>query len=275
MMGYKPSKRLSKDLVRALMVALFLVGSAGVAGAQQSSDGEKAKAYYDQGVSAFFNKNYSQAITYFQRANALDPDPVVLYNISLAHSKLGNAEDALVASLKAAEMGGLPEDTALKNTARIRGYERIIRARSAADARSAQAAQHKELKSPGAGAPDSASDSAVGALGWVGVGTAGAGAAALFGSGVVSLLLRADIDDYEHFRTSGEYERARAMQDKIDERQFYGKLMLYSGVGLVALGTTLWAVDYFGNAETQTTAMPALGGALGPDGAHVQARWRF
>src|SRR5690554_7564305 len=195
MMGLKASNMMRKYLSRGLMVALLLIFSAGAAGAQESTDGEKAKAYYDQGVNAFFKKNYSQAITYFQRANALDPDPVVLYNISLAQSKLGNAEDALVASLKTEQMGGLPEDTALKNTARIRAYERIVRARSAANARGARAqgTLNKNLKT----LPADASDSTMGALGWVGVGTAGAGAAALFGSGVLSLLLRADFDDYE------------------------------------------------------------------------------
>src|SRR5690554_8140872 len=105
MMGLKASNMMRKYLSSGLMVALLLIFSAGAAGAQESRDGEKGKAYYDQGVNAFFKKNYSQGITYFQRANALDLDPVVLYNFSLAQSKLGNSEGGLGASVKTGELG--------------------------------------------------------------------------------------------------------------------------------------------------------------------------
>lgn len=288
-------KHLLGALFGALLVALLLVFSAGNAFAQGATTGEKAEAYYNKGVNAFFNKEYSLAITYFQRANALDPNPVVLYNISLAQSRLGNAAEALSASVKADEMGGLPEDTEVKNRARMHGYQLIIRARKITDAQASKAIAEAEAsqagESPQAGAAherafdgsafdsQDAPDSGMGVLGWGGVGAAGVGVAALVGSGVLSFMLRDDLDSYEGARVAGEYDRARDLQDTIDDRQSLGQIMLYSGAGLVALGGALWAVDYFGGSETQesgdTLSQPTLGGSVGSSAASVQANWRF
>ncbi|TDP72061.1 hypothetical protein [Bradymonas sediminis] len=271
-----------KYLLGGLLFSLLLACSAGSAVAQEPASGENAKAYYNKGVEAFFNKNYSLAITYFQRANALDPDPVVLYNISLAQSRLGNAPEALSASLKADAMGGLPDDTSLKNRARIRAYQRVVGAQKIAGAKAkADQALAKSVKAPqagGAGVPPG-SEAGMGALGWAGVGAASVGAAALVGTGVLNFMLSEDLDNYEKARTAGEYERALDLQNTIESRQSLGQIMLYSGAGLVALGGALWAVDYFGSAEVQESAdaslKPALSGSVGPDGARVGALWRF
>lgn len=284
-------------LLGASLIALLLVLSAANAFAQDSGSGEKAEAYYNKGVNAFFNKEYSLAITYFQRANALDPNPVVLYNISLAQSRLGNAAEALSASVKADEMEGLPADTLLKNKARMHGYRLIIRAEKLADAQAAKAiAQAEALKAEEAGAPEAElseedvfggdafdsqdmPDAGMGVLGWAGIGTAGVGVAALVASGVLSVMLSDDLDSYESARVAGEYDRARGLQDTINDRQSLGQIMLYSGAGLLALGGALWAVDYFGGSETKesgdTLSQPTLGGSVGASGASVQANWRF
>src|SRR5690625_2089135 len=119
----RPCRRTPYSLRLLVAAILSLTLPLYSSSAEDSYTDELADAYYEQGVEALFNKNYSLAITYLQRAHALDPDPVVLYNISLAESRLGNTREALRAALQADEMGQMPEDTAIKNSGRIRAFQ--------------------------------------------------------------------------------------------------------------------------------------------------------
>lgn len=276
----KSVTRISHPLVVLIAAAMLLAGQVdavyaqdGGGGEQESSDVKKAEAYYKKGVTAFFNKKYSLAITYFQRANALDPDPVVLYNISLAQSRLGNAQEALDAALEAKRMGGLPADTAQKNEFRIVAYRRALNARGIAEALRPKA--QVEPTEP-ASADE---DGGMSAIGWAGVGTAGVGAAALIGAGVLNFVVQGNLDEYDTARADGDYGRATGLKNDIADRQSMGRVMLYSGAGLLAVGGALWAYDFFGGQDTDTGAARAerasVFGAVGADGASVQLRWDF
>lgn len=246
---------------------------------QGASDEKKAEAYYNKGVEAFFKKKYSLAITFFQRANALDPDPVVLYNISLAHSKMGNAKEALAAALEAQQMGDLPEDTALKNQFRIIGYRRILSARGVTEAinppgQAEVDPNKKVLNEPDPDEPEP--EDGMSALGWTGIGTAGVGLAALVGAGGMSFLVSDNLTEYDTAQADGDYERAKGLQSDIRDRQSLGRVMLYSGAGLAAVGGALFAYDFFGGAESAGSgSSTSLSGAVDADGASVQLRWTF
>lgn len=246
--------------------------------AQQPPGGEKAEAYYNKGVDAFFNKEYSQAITYFQRAHTLDPNPVVLYNISLAHAKLGNVPEALGAALEAQKMGGLPEDTTLKNQARIRAFQRALTAEKLSKTLASRAAV-ATAEPPTAPPAQPAERDGMGVLGWTGIGIAGAGVATLAGVGVLNFMLADDVDAYDKARAAGDFDTANTLYDDINDRQSIGQIMLYSGIGLVAVGGALWAVDYFGVMEStprdESRARTALFGTVAPGHASVQAQWQF
>lgn len=258
-----------------LAAALLTLPSAGWAqgAAENPDDPDKAEAYYQQGVNAFFNKNYSLAVTYFKRANALDPDPVVLYNISLAQSRLANADEALDAAEEAARMGGLPEDTALKNQARIRAYQRIIAAESTAQALAPEDAPAAQGTAPAPGVAEA--PPAVGTVGWVGIGTASAGALTLAGAGLLALMVRNDLDEYDTARADGDYERARALQQDVRDGQSIGQILLYSGAGLLAVGATLWAVDFFADQESAPASSLSMRAGAAPGEAGVQLHFNF
>lgn len=267
--------------LRALLIiaALSMTSLPLTAWAQQPAGGEKAEAYYNKGVDAFFNKEYSQAITYFQRAHTLDPNPVVLYNISLAHAKLGNVPEALDAALQAQKMGGLPDDTTLKNQARIHAFRRVLTAEKLAAARAPRAEVGATDLPPASVTAQPADRDGMGALGWTGIGLAGAGVATLAGVGVLNFMLADDVETYDKARAAGDFDTANAMYDDINDRQFIGQIMLYSGVGLVAVGGALWAVDYFGVMESaprdESRARTAVFGTVAPGHASVQAQWQF
>jgi tetratricopeptide (TPR) repeat protein len=250
---------------------------------QIEANKKKAKAYYDKGVKAFFEKNFPEAITYFQRAHSLDPDPVQLYNISLAYSKMGNAADALTAALEAQKVGGLPKDTAFKNQFRIIGYRRVIVAKSVTEAINPPKAQVSEdttdaqdADKPAVKRPDNAQDRGLSTVGWAGLGTAGLGAGALVGAGVLNFIVAGNMDEYDTARADGDYGRASGLYSDIGDRQDMGRVLLYSGAGLVAVGGALFAYDYFGSTETTGSADQAsVFGAVDSDGVNVQVRWAF
>ncbi len=233
-----------------------------------ADNAKKAQVYYQSGVKAYFNKKYSLAITYFERANALDPDPVVLYNISLAQSKLGNAKEALDAALQAQTIGGLPKDTARKNRYRIVAFRRALAAQSVCEA-----------INPPAKAKVAKEDAHFGAVGWSGVGAAGLGAAALIGAGVLDIVVSGNMDKYDSARADGNYQSAKSLRADITSGQQLGRVMLYSGVGLVAVGGALFAYDFFDMGESphdrSHVDLASVSGSVGADRASVQLRWTF
>lgn len=236
----------------------------------EASDKKKAEVYNEKGVQAFFEKKYGQAIVYFQRAHELDPDPVLLYNISLAHSKMGNPADALEAAIEAKKYGGLPEDTAHKNEFRIVAYRRAIKARQTAEAINPPVTVKDEKKD------EVPRDEGLSVLGWTGVGTAGVGVAALIGAGVVNFIVAGNLDEYDTARADGDYGRASGLHDDIQSRQEMGRVMLYSGAGLAIVGGALFAYDYFGSPEAPADDEGAsVFGTVDSDGASVQLRWNF
>ncbi len=273
--------RLNHFAVSFIVAAAVLGGAVSSASAQQKvdsvestdqSDERKAEAYYEKGVDAFFNKKYSLAISYFQRANELDPDAVFLYNISRAHAKLGNPGDALEVALEADAKGGLPEDTAQKNRHRIVAYGRAAAAEDVCEALNPPVGELDE------DTPDSSKEG-LGVVGWTGVGLASAGAASLLGAGAMTFIVSGNLDEYDTARADGDYERARGLHSDIGDRQEMGRLMLYSGAGLVAAGGAMFAWDYFGGQEsapdTDDDAKTAIFSTVDADGASVQFRLEY
>lgn len=269
--------RQPRSLIAVLLAALLLAtippGSA--LAEQEPTNEELAEAYYEQGVEAYFNQNFPLAITYLQRAHALDPDPVVLYNISLAHSRLGNTREALRAALQAEEMGGMPEDTALKNMGRIRAFQLQVTAEEITQALAPPEAPQAQLPTPPSTPSPLEPPPAIRPLGWIGIGTAGAGALALAGAGVLTLIVGDQIESYNSARQGGDYNRALEIQEQIGNQQLLGQILLYSGAGLFAVGGTLWAIDFFGNSAGDTPAQLSLSGSASPERATLQLRLNF
>lgn len=274
--------RQTRALAAVLMAAFlsFTLPSQIAAAQEEPSDEELAQAYYEQGVEAFFNKNYSLAITYFQRANALDADPVVLYNISLAQSRLGNIPEALQAALQAQEMEGMPEDTALKNLARIRAFQLQMTAEEIAHALiPPEEVEAQAAASPSPAPPLPQQESGPSPLAWAGIGTASAGALAIATTGVLTLIVGNKIEEYNSARQDGDYEGALALQKQIGDQQMVGQILLYSGAGLIAIGGTLWAIDFLTQPKADSSpgalSQLSLSGFARPDGATLQVRWDF
>src|SRR5690554_2510925 len=125
-----------------LLITAFClsVGTAGVifpspAAAQESEptaqELEKAQAHFAKGAQFFSEQRYAEAIVEFLSAYKYKPDPMLQYNISVAHARLGNIEEAYRAALRAdAASDKMPEKAVPVNAARARASERLLRARA-------------------------------------------------------------------------------------------------------------------------------------------------
>lgn len=256
----------------AVSVLIFaVVGMAPEVHAQSKK--KEARQLAQRGAKAFVKKDYAMAVTYFQRAASLDPNPVLLFNLSLAHSRVGNVQDAREAAQRAINMGSenVPEDTWVKLHARRDAYDRALAAQAMAQE---LAPDDPEISmGPGDGGEGGQTTvgksvepgSPIGALGWTGAATGVVGVGMLAGAGLVTAGVRADIDAYNDARVAGNFDRARQLQDDVDQGQQLGQILLYSGAGLAAVGTGLFVFDLVNGAETEKKATlltaPTRGGA--------------
>ena len=236
----------------AVIVAAVLY-TPGVASAQSDA---RAKAYqlYQQGVEAYKEGDYERAATYMEDAVEIHRNPVVFYNLSLAYSKLGRAEDALGAAETASNMDGdMPAETALKNRARIRAYRATLTGAAVAE----------DVAS--SGPPDVDTDLSL--VGWSGAATAGVGAVLLGTALVMNGAIGNKIDNYEAALDDGELNSARRLYDEIQRQQTTASITVLSGTALLVAGTGVLVYDLFFYEETQQAR---LGGAISPNAAMLQ-----
>jgi tetratricopeptide (TPR) repeat protein len=265
----------------ALTVLIFAVAGVAPDAHAQSNKKEEAQQLAQKGAKAFVKKDYAMAVTYFQRAASLDPNPVLLYNLSLAHSKLGNVSDAKDAAQRAIDMGKeqMPEDTWVKLHARLDAYDRALEARSIATSLAPDEPEVSDRDDGGTTDPDTTvrkdvdTKSPISALGWAGAATGVVGVGLLAGAGLVNADVRASIDSYDEARRAGEFDRARQLESDIESGQQLGQILLYSGAGLAAVGAGLFIVDVVNGSESESRA--AVFGAPSPNGASVTFHLRF
>jgi tetratricopeptide (TPR) repeat protein len=274
----------SSPLTWILSAGLALLGTAAPLASAQAQDsgqskGEKAKKYYKKGMQHFYEEDYPMAITNFKRANSISPNATLSYNISIAYSRMGKPDEALTASLEAKERGGLPKDTLAKNDGRIAAYRRAIKAErlagggeesggatSGGQASNQTNASQGGSQNAGGGqsAPPPRTDSGGGALQIVGI-SVGVGGLAMLGSAIgIGANVSSKIDEKRTAENNGRFERAKQLRSEIGSQQTLGQVLLYSGIGATAVGTTLFILDATSSSSSgqavNVTGGPTRGG---------------
>jgi tetratricopeptide (TPR) repeat protein len=167
-------------MLRTLILALAL--AAGPAGAQTPTD--EARAEFDAGRAAFRARDFAAARARFERAYALDPSPVLLYNLARACEESGDAEKAVDYFRLYLERDPQADDRADVER-RIRVMEAIVARERAAKAAAEAAAKPPAPPSVAAATPPPAEARPewLVPVSWaaVGVGAAALGAATWFG----------------------------------------------------------------------------------------------
>jgi hypothetical protein len=250
-----------------LLIALFLTTTSLVmsptpAHAQDTEESEQqaAERFFGEGARAYIKGDYAGAVVQFLKAYQSSPDPMILYNLSLAYVGAGNLKRALTAAEKADESGALPEDIRPRNRARIVGLRTAITARGdvVRAARRIEMARKKNAepsisnpakpaKSTPTTIPAPPPVDAFGAVGWTGVGLQVVGVGVLSYAFVLHQQLGEDIDAFKR-------NPSAAQKRRLDEEQTFGQALLYSGAGLAALGTGLLFYDLFNGPENPSEA---------------------
>lgn len=231
----------------------------------EQADMERAQEAFDEGARYYYDGDYSSAIVEFRRANQIHPHPIFQHNIARSHLELDRPDRALNAALEAEKRADeLPPDAAATNSAIIAGYQAVSKSH---DRIEEMGADVEDIDDPMAAAPASR----WGGLGWAGAGALGAGLAALGGAAIF---------DRRVYSGKNELEEADDMpndefieeRDSLQRQQTTGLAMLWSGIALGAVGTSLIVWELATTPEIDGGEM-AVSPSVDRPGVRVLMRW--
>lgn len=231
----------------ALLASSILFISASAA----AQDFEQVQLHFDNGVRLYEEGKYDAAIDEFQKGYALYPDPVLLYNISMAHGKMGRMDQSLAVA-QLAHSTGLEDPDRTQNLARISALQASQNSRDiASNAAVARA------NSP------SGADTWLGRTDWrfwAGAGAVGLGVGSLVIGAVVDSGISDTIEAYEAAADAGETATYIRLRNTINDDQGTAIGLYVVGGLLVAGGGALMTWSAM---ENQTFAVvPTRGGAV-------------
>ncbi len=233
-----------------LIIALLLAPTESFAQAPSQEMVAQAEAHFQTGAEWYTTGEYSKAIVEFLKGYNIVPNAMFLYNISLSYAKLGNPADALMYAERAQSEVGMPEDVASRNSGRIGA----LRVRLSGIEVIKQVSNLTVAVAPPVEAP--ASGFGLLGMGGITLGVAGVGlmgASLLVGSGVSD-----DIETLENEANGGDRARFDDLKAEIEADQSFGKVLLFSGAGLAAVGLTLIVVDLMNDDEPVRTSLQVV-----------------
>ena len=240
-------------------LTIFWVSS--VASAQDAETITKVEKHFESGANLFQSGQYEQAIEEFEAGYALYPDPILLYNISLAHGKLGRVDKSLTVA-ELAESMNLQEPDRTQNQSRIVALRRAQVSQDMAPI-IAQRVKAEERERAEAEAQKRRRQDEFGTYGWIGVGVAGAGVLALVGAIILDASLSSDIDAFEDAAARGDQLEYDRLKSDIESKQSTSQILLFTGIGLTAVGAGFIVYELFfdGRSDSAVSIAPTQGGA--------------
>lgn len=240
----------------ALLLSLSVLLMSSPAAAQ-GSEQARAMEHYQEGARHFFEEQYGRALVEFRQALRLSPHPMIMYNICLSFHRLDNHVEAYRHCVQAAEMEGFTTEESTRNDGRIAGIGAVLEAKAQADA-AARAIARAEATAPSSGGlepPEPVDGPGMSGLAWAGVGTAVVGGGLLAFAAVVNMQLAEKIQVYEATTDAALFD---SLSEEIRQDTLMGQVGLYAGVGLVALGTTLFFVGRNQGRSDGLTVVPSV-----------------
>jgi hypothetical protein len=249
--------------------ATMLMTSQAWADGPTEADVQTAQAASDLGAQHYYEGNYGRAIVEFQRAHDHFPHPMFLHNIALSNLHLGQLERARAAAREAAAMDeGMPSEAHATNEGVITGATTVLEVRRLANRLAQERGVARDDDDDDVVAPPPVVDEPMlGVLGWVGVGTAVVGVGALVGAAVLDSQIQSGIEELSDAPDQASFD---ARRDELEGQQTVGKVLLFGGAGLTAVGAGLLVVDLMSGSADR-----AVG--IGPDPREpsIQVRLRF
>jgi len=233
----------------------------------------RAAELFQESVDSYRKGDFRTTIALLQEAYALDPQPVLLYNLARAYEGVGDTDSAIDAYTrylaldpKARDRGAIEQR--ITTLRRARDEKIALQKQSDVDRRNAQeqAKRSAKEKADSDAKNSSAASKPHHRSAWPyvigGVGLAGLAAGSVFGLMALS----------EH-ATAGEERVQQTAADDQSKAQILATtstLTLIAGGALLAIGTTWWIVDGSGKSN-RTTAQVGLG--LTPSGVWLRGQF--
>ena len=235
---------------------------------------QAAQSLFDEAVADYMGKRYDQASLKFRKAYAQLPEATFLYNLAKSLQKLENYDQAIksLESAQAQQERPLPPNLQEKVPAFMAELKEQLEAQQAE-----QQAQQALSETTAMEATPEEGGRGLGALGWTGVGMTVVGAGAI----TWSILMTSDLDKekeaLEQIRTRQEFD---AQKQEVEDDQNLARLLMFSGIGVAAVGVGLLTWDLVKDDDTQaedTGADPTLSLTLVPHPtqgwAGLMGRW--
>lgn len=247
-------------IVRALVVC----ASVSFAVCAHAGDAERAKALelYEQGKAAYSAGKFSESIALIEEAYALEPAPVLLYNLARAHEAKGALAKAVEAYERylateedVPDRGGIEEKVAVMKR-RIEERERLARERDEALKK-----EHDDELKRRAVVPPPPEESAPSPWPWVVAGIGGAGLVS--GAVTGALALSRDNDA----RVADSQAQTVTLRDEAETLSLASTISFIAGGVILGAGVTWGIVDVTvlgGEADTPKVTVRAA-----PGSAHV------
>lgn len=218
-------------------------------------DAELSQEYFDRGAGLYVEGKFGEALVQFKRGHEELPNPMFPYSMALCSQKLGRYSEAMRYAIEARDLGGLGDKENAQNDARIAVLPRIETSEFVAtEIAASQIEPDLDPVDPGiiARRPPK---SGFGTVGWVGVGATAVGAGLLVGSLVSELSLQTKWDEFNRAADNGDQDRYDELKKEIERGQTTGMVLLYSGLGVSAVGLSLIIVELVtGGSDDAATA---------------------
>ncbi len=220
--------------LKALLVLCALVLCIGFQHTAEAQSAD-AEAHYIQAIDLFNKGQYREALTSFDRAIAIEPNPVFYCNRATVLVKLKDFEEGIRSMETCADgFKDNPTESASIN-AELSAMKLAVRD-VAASARGV--ATRTLTPQPQVVVEQSDTTSTVG---WSLI---GAGAASLSVAFALDLLTAPDIDEYKEVARKGTDEaRYNALKSDLDERRLQIGVLVGAGAGALAIGTIILLLD--------------------------------
>lgn len=228
----------------------------------------QAAALYQESVVSYRKGDFATTVDLLKRAYALDPEPVLLYNLARAYEGLGDIDAAidtytkyLAADPQAKDRGAIEQRL---TTLRRERDERIAlqkqneTERARAEEARRQAAAKKNEPPPPAPKSRSAAPYLVGGVGVAGIGT-----------GVVFFLMASS----QHSNAESEPIQQIAEQDQNRAKTYStaSTVAFIAGGALLAIGATWWILD---TPKNPPSTQPAARVGVGPGHVNLEVTFR-
>lgn len=190
---------------------------------------QEAGPLFEAGAKQYLAGEFEEAIVSWQKAYSMQPAAIILYNIALASGKLGNHSQAIGFANRAETEKQNPLDASYlaKNAANRQSWQMAIRSTRTAER------LRREYDAVAGTKP-------LGWKAWAGIGAASLGVISLGGSAFFALQASDGIDKAKESTDPDEHAKLRT---DTQDQQVIGQVLLYTGAGLIVVGTTLFILD--------------------------------